>query len=97
MRIVLVRLSALGDIVHTWPLAAALREASPDSHLTWVVEAPFAPLVDSHPAVDAVITTATRRWRRSPFSARTRAEVAALKSRFAELAPNLAIDSQGSL
>jgi ADP-heptose:LPS heptosyltransferase len=39
MRIVLVRLSALGDIVHTWPLAEALRSARPDAHLSWVVRA----------------------------------------------------------
>jgi lipopolysaccharide heptosyltransferase I len=97
MRIVLVRLSALGDIVHTWPLADALRTARPDAHLSWVVEPALAPLVDGHPAIDAVLTADTRRWRRRPFSARTRAEVAVLKTRFAELEPDLAIDSQGTL
>jgi lipopolysaccharide heptosyltransferase I len=96
MRIVLVRLSALGDIVHTWPLAEAIRAARPDAHLTWVVEAPFAPLVDGHPAVDAVLTTATRRWRKRPFAASTGAEIGSLKSRFHELAPDLAIDAQGT-
>jgi len=97
MRIVLVRLSALGDIVHTWPLAEGLRSARPDAHLTWVVEKPLAPLVEGHPAVDAVITVATRRWRNRPFSPTTRAEIAALKTRFAELQPDLAIDAQGTL
>jgi heptosyltransferase-1 len=97
LRIALVKLSALGDIVHTWPLAAAIRDARPDAHLTWVVEAPLAPLVAGHPAVDAVITTATRRWRRRPFAARTRAEIAALKTRFGELQPELAIDVQGTV
>jgi heptosyltransferase-1 len=97
MRIVLVRLSALGDIVHAWPLADALRSARPDAHLTWVVEEPLAPLVEGHPAVDAVITVATRRWRNRPFSLATRAEIAALKTRFRELQPDLAIDAQGTL
>jgi len=97
VRIVLVRLSALGDIVHTWPLAVALRQADPHIHLSWVVEEPFRPLVDGHPAVDAVFTTRTRAWRRSPFSASTRAEIAALKARFHELQPDLTIDSQGLL
>jgi len=97
MRIVLVRLSALGDIVHTWPLAEALRAAEPDAHLTWVVEKPLAPLVEGHPAVDAVITVATGRWRIRPFSATTRAEIAALRTRFGELQPDLAIDAQGTL
>jgi heptosyltransferase-1 len=96
MRIILVRLSALGDIVHTWPLAVAIREARPDAHLSWVVEAPLAPLVEGHPAVDAVLTTATRRWRSGPFTARTRAEVGAFKSRVRELQPDLTIDAQGT-
>jgi len=96
MRVVLVRLSALGDIVHTWPLADALRAARPDAHLTWVVEKPFAPLVEGHPAVDSVIEVTTKRWRRRPFSATTRAEIAVLKTRFDELSPDLTIDSQGT-
>ena len=97
MRVVLVRLSALGDIVHTWPLAVAIRSARPEIHLTWVVEEPLSPLVEGHPAVDAVITVTTKRWRKRPFSARTRAEIAALKSRFQELQPDLSIDAQGTL
>ena len=95
MRVVLVRLSALGDIVHTWPLARALREARADIHLSWVVEEPFLPLVEGHPAVDSVFTVASRRWRRRPWSARTRGETAALRSRFHELQPDLALDPQG--
>ena len=97
MRIVLVRLSALGDIVHTWPLSAAIRSARPMAHLTWVVEEPLAPLVEGHPAVDAVVTVATGRWRKRPFSANTRAEIATFKSRIHELQPELVIDAQGTL
>ncbi len=97
MRVVLVRLSALGDIVHTWPLAVALREADPRLNISWVVEEPFRPLVEGHPAVDAVFTTRTRAWRRSLLSASTRAEIAILKAKFHELQPDLAIDSQGLL
>jgi len=97
MRIVLVRLSALGDIVHTWPLAEALRAALPRAHLTWVVEEPLRTLVDGHPAVGAVLTVASRRWRRSPFSTRTRLEIGSLRTRFAELQPDIALDPQGVL
>ena len=97
MRIVLIRLSALGDIVHTWPLAVAIRAARPQAHFTWIVEEPLAALVEDHPAVDAVLTVATGRWRKQPFSSRTRAEVAAFKSRVYELQPDLSIDAQGTL
>jgi heptosyltransferase-1 len=95
VRIVLVRLSALGDIVHTWPLAVALRAERPDAHLTWVVEEPLVAMVDGHPAVDSVVTVDTRRWRRAPLSADTRARAAILRGRFQELQPDLAIDPQG--
>jgi heptosyltransferase-1 len=94
-RVVLVRLSALGDIVHTWPLAVAIRAARPHVHLTWVVEAPFRSLIEGHPAVDLVLTTRTRAWRRGPFDLRHRAEIGLLRSRLHELQPDLALDAQG--
>ena len=95
MRVVLVRLSALGDIVHTWPLAVALAAGVPDLHLTWVVEEPLVPLVKEHPAVDAVIAVATRRWRRHPAAARTRAEIAVVRARLRELSADVCVDAQG--
>ena len=95
MRVVLVRLSALGDIVHTWPLARVLRNRVPDLHLTWVVEEPFAALVEEHPAVDAVVAVATRRWRRRPLSGRTRAEIAVVRGRLRELSADVCLDAQG--
>jgi len=97
MRLVLLRLSSLGDIIHTWPLAQSLRDHQPDVHLTWVVEEPFRSLVEGHPAVDAVITVATRRWRKAPFSPETRSEIAIVKTQLRELSPDMALDSQGTL
>lgn len=96
MRIVLVRLSALGDVVHTWPLACALATTDARAHLTWVVEEPLRLLVEEHPAVDSVVTTRTGRWRRTPLASSTRAEVASLKTRLRELQPDLVIDPQGT-
>jgi heptosyltransferase-1 len=93
----LVRLSALGDIVHTWPLAVALAAGEPRPHLSWVVEESLKALVEGHPAIDAVFTTDTRRWRRHPFANSTRLEVAALKSRLHELQPDVVLDPQGTL
>ena len=95
MRRALIRLSALGDIVHTWPLASALRVAVPQAHITWIVEEPLRILVEGHPAVDAVLDVATKRWRSRPTARRTRAEIAVLKGRFAELQADVCIDAQG--
>jgi heptosyltransferase-1 len=96
VRIVLVRLSALGDIVHTWPLACALAQSKVRPHLSWVVEEPLKTLVEGHPAVDVIFTTRTGNWRRRPWAASTRSEVAALKTRLRELQPDLVIDPQGT-
>lgn len=54
-RIALVKPSALGDIVHTLPLLEALRIRFPQAHLTWVVNRSFAPLIQGHPCLDAVL------------------------------------------
>ena len=96
MRVTLIRLSALGDIVHTWPLACALADLEPRPHLSWVVEEPLRMLVEGHPAVDSVLTTRTRSWRRRPLAAATRSEIASLKTRLRELQPDLVLDPQGT-
>lgn len=51
-RFLIVRLSAIGDTVHTLPLAASLKRHFPDCHVGWVVEKPSAPLVVDNPLVD---------------------------------------------
>lgn len=92
-----MRLSAVGDIVHAWPLVVALRNALPRARLTWVVEEPLRLLVEGHPCLDEVLVVNTRRWRRTPFASSTRAQVAALRRQLRELRSDLAIDAQGLL
>lgn len=53
--VLLIRLSALGDVVHTLPAAALLRKKLPNAKLTWIVEAPFVELLENNPAVDDVL------------------------------------------
>jgi lipopolysaccharide heptosyltransferase I len=59
-RVLIVRLSAIGDCVQTMPLACAVREHWPDAHITWVVEKASAPLVEACEAVDRVIVLPKR-------------------------------------
>jgi heptosyltransferase I len=54
-RILVVRLGALGDIIHALPAAASLKHGYPGSHLTWVVEPRWAPLLEANPFVDCVL------------------------------------------
>lgn len=68
-RILIVRLSAIGDTIHSLPLAAALKRAYPDCHLGWVVEKPSAPLIVNNPLVDWV-RVLPKGWLKSPSQVR---------------------------
>ncbi|MBK1618140.1 hypothetical protein CKO42_06710 [Lamprobacter modestohalophilus] len=63
-RILLVRLSAIGDIVFASPLIASARRAYPRAHLAWLVQPECAPLLAQHPDLDEVIEWPMPRWRR---------------------------------
>ncbi|MGB6198232.1 MAG: lipopolysaccharide heptosyltransferase I [Candidatus Acidiferrales bacterium] len=54
-KILVVRLSSLGDIVHSLPGVAALRDAAPDAHIDWLVARVWAPILDGCPAADRLI------------------------------------------
>lgn len=97
MRVLLTRLSALGDIVHTWPLAAQLRNALPDLELYWLVERHFAPLVETHVGVRGAIPVATRRWRKGLLTPATREEAREVLQRLRGLGLDVALDPQGLL
>jgi heptosyltransferase-1 len=86
-RILIVRLTALGDVIHGLPVACALRAALPDAVLGWVVEGRSADLLAGHPALDHVIA-APRRWLKSPRS------ILDLRRRLRELEFDVAIDLQ---
>jgi heptosyltransferase I len=64
-RILIVRLSAIGDVVHTVPVVCALREHFPQAFLAWVVEERSAGLLRGHDAIDELITL-PRGWLKSP-------------------------------
>lgn len=64
-RILIVRLSAIGDALHGLPVLNALRDAMPQAHLAWVVEGRVANLLRGHRALDELITL-PRRWLNSP-------------------------------
>ena len=54
-RVLVVRLGAMGDILHTLPAAAFLKRSCPDWELTWLVEPRWRPLLDGNPALDRVL------------------------------------------
>lgn len=62
MNILIVKLSAIGDVIHTLPSLAALRRLYPDAHITWVVEEAAADLIKNHPDLDEVLVSGRKRW-----------------------------------
>lgn len=64
MRILIVKTSSFGDIVHCFPVIDYLRQKIPQAIIDWVVEKPCAELVEAHPEIDKVIKISTKEWRR---------------------------------
>ncbi len=87
-RILLVRLSAIGDVIHAMPIACALREYFPHAFLAWVVEERAGELIKGHSAIDQRIVL-PHGWLRSP------AGVWQLRKQLQDLAFDTAIDAQG--
>jgi lipopolysaccharide heptosyltransferase I len=96
MRILLVRTSALGDVVHCLPVLSALRRSEPRARIGWVVEEAMAPLLAGHPDLDELLVVRLRPWRRRPFAAQTAREVALFLSRLRGFDADLALDLMGN-
>ena len=62
-RILIIRLGALGDIVHALPVLAPLRQRIPDAHIAWMIEDSWVDLLKDHPLIDDVIAIPKGRWR----------------------------------
>lgn len=62
MRILIIKLSSLGDVIHTLPALSTLREAFPQAHISWLVEPESAELLFEHPALDQVLLLPKKRW-----------------------------------
>lgn len=96
-RLLIVKTSSLGDVVHNLPVLADIRAHYPDMRFDWVVEESFAEIPALHPAVSAVIPVALRRWHKNPFSGITWREIAAFRQRLQQQRYDFVLDTQGLL
>lgn len=96
MRILLIRTSALGDVVHCLPVLTALRRHRPEDRIAWVVEETFAPLLDGHPDLDELLVVRLRAWRRRPFAAATLRELGGFLGRLQRFGAEVVIDLMGN-
>jgi heptosyltransferase I len=108
-RILIVRLSSMGDVVHTLPAAAMLREAFPHATIGWLIEERWAELLCTlstprsgtrsaqRPLADIVHTVSLKRWRQTLFSTQTLERIAAGLSDLHAVSYQVALDLQGAV
>ena len=95
MRVLIIKTSSLGDVIHTLPALTDAAHAIPGIRFDWVVEEGFAEIPSWHPAVDQVIPVAIRRWRKNLWQTIKSGEWKAFKQRVRERKYDLVIDAQG--
>lgn len=94
-RILLVKTSSLGDVVHNLPVASDIAAALPGSEIDWVVEEGFAAIPRLHPQVARVIPVALRRWRKGWLHSRTWQEIGRFREELRATRYDAVIDTQG--
>jgi heptosyltransferase-1 len=95
VRILIVRTSAMGDVVHALPVLTALRRHLPEAKIGWVVEESMAPLLQGHPDLDELLVVRLRPWRRS-LAAQTFRETRSFLSDLNRFAPDAVLDLMGN-
>ena len=105
LRVLVMRLSAMGDILHALPAVTALREAHPEWHIGWAVEPQWKPLLAADnagargpamPLVDRVHVVPARRWAREPLSVKTLSEVRQTRRELRGERYDVCVDLQGA-
>src|SRR6202051_5425108 len=108
-RLLIVRLSAMGDVIHTLPAARALRESFPHAHIGWLIEERWAELLcangarrrgprsSSRPLVDEVHTVRLKDWKKSLFSFSTLTQIATVWNDVRAARYDVAVDLQGAM
>lgn len=69
MKVLIIKVSALGDVVHALPVLSYLKSADPDMQIDWLVEESFAPFLEDHPLIDNLYRIDTKAWRKSGVKA----------------------------
>ena len=97
MRILLIKMSSMGDVFHSFPALTDAMRAIPDLQVDWVVEEGFAEIPGWHPAVKNVYPIGLRRWRQSWFRRDTRLERSDFFKALKQNHYDLVVDAQGLL
>ncbi|MDX1351835.1 MAG: lipopolysaccharide heptosyltransferase I [Thiomicrorhabdus sp.] len=97
MRILLIKMSSMGDVFHTFPALSDAQHNLPGLVIDWVVEKSFAEIPKWHPVVDKVYPIELRKWRKTLLKKQTRQEIKAFFEEVNQTQYDLIIDAQGLL
>ena len=97
MKVLLIKTSSMGDIIHTLPALTDASLSIPGISFDWVVEEAFAEIPSWHPAVDKIIPVAIRRWRKSIIKTMTSGEWCRFSENLKDRQYDATIDAQGLL
>jgi heptosyltransferase-1 len=97
VKILIVRVSSLGDVLHNMPVVNDLLQQFPNAQIDWVVEEAYVYLVKLNSGVRKIIPFALRRWRKSLFSRATRHEIAQFYADLRAEQYDIVLDTQGLL
>ncbi len=95
MRVLVVKTSSMGDVIHTLPALTDATRAIPGIRFDWVVEESFSEIPSWHPAVDEVIPVAIRRWRKTPVKSLLGSQWKQCKAMLRQQPYDCVIDAQG--
>jgi heptosyltransferase I len=99
MRILIIKLSAIGDVIHTLPAAAFLKHVLPNAYIAWAVERRASAILQGSPVIDELIEIDTRALRKNIFSNTTlatfRTQLSSVKGADKSSGFDVAIDFQG--
>ena len=97
MRILIVKTSSLGDIIHAFPVLSFIKKLYPHAEIDWIVEKPFAGLVGAHPLVSKIWTVETKKWRKGIFKPSFWKEIRQLKKDVNARNYDVLFDLQGNI
>ena len=95
MKVLIVKTSSMGDVVHALPAASDMLRHVPGVQIDWLVEAPFAAIPQMHPGIRRVLPMAWRKWRKNLFEAKTWRAISALRGELKREPYDLVLDLQG--
>ena len=95
MKVLIIKTSSLGDLIHTLPALTDAVAAIPDIRFDWVAEETFAEVPTWHPAVERVIPVAIRRWRKAWVKSWRDGEISNFRQDLRQQEYDLIIDAQG--